>query len=201
MTSTTADVFIIESLTRDDEENNRQEGAVLSHMLRQHGKKPIYCYIRTRKELEEMATEFRKSNYRYLHLSCHGSAQRLELTYDRVPFRDFGSIFGTSLNKKRLFLSACAATTQLLANEVYSKSPEIHSLIGPGDTINFHDAIVMWPTFYHLMFKIKAEAMKGAQLRKHVRLMSLLFKTPISYFSNVGNGLKVIDTTEPKVNQ
>src|SRR3989304_8337351 len=85
---TRANVFIIESLRFDDEENKRFEGKFLSQILHLGDKKTIYYYIRTKKELEEVLRLFKKSNYRYLHLSCHGNKSSIFTTLDRVSFSE-----------------------------------------------------------------------------------------------------------------
>lgn len=53
MKTSVADVYIIESLDPDDEGNGRFEGIFLSHVLRLHGKNPLYKYVRTRAEFEK----------------------------------------------------------------------------------------------------------------------------------------------------
>lgn len=78
MAKTRPEVFIIESLEFEDESEDRFEGKMLSHALRLSGKEPIYFYIRTRRELDEVLDFFEDSSYRYLHLSCHGSANSME---------------------------------------------------------------------------------------------------------------------------
>jgi hypothetical protein len=64
--STKPEVFVIESLDPDDEGNGRFEGAIISRMLRLHGKICEYRYVRTRKEFKRAVTQFGKSRYRYL---------------------------------------------------------------------------------------------------------------------------------------
>ena len=61
------EVYIIESLGLDDE-NRRKEGEIISRTMRLSGKKPIYRYVRTQRELEYFVSDFAKSNYRYLHV-------------------------------------------------------------------------------------------------------------------------------------
>ncbi len=65
------EVFIIESLHFDDENESRYEGSFLSQILHLGGKKPLYYYIRTKRELTEVLRIFKASGYRYLHFSYH----------------------------------------------------------------------------------------------------------------------------------
>jgi hypothetical protein len=66
------------------ERQARREGEVLARVLRMCGKRPLYYYIRTKAELELMAQLFYDSNYRYLHISCHGGKSSLSTTRSRV---------------------------------------------------------------------------------------------------------------------
>jgi hypothetical protein len=43
-------------------------------------KKPLYHYVRTIAEFEHFIDEFAKSDYRYLHVSCHGSRSGVSTT-------------------------------------------------------------------------------------------------------------------------
>src|SRR4051812_29448548 len=80
---TVPEVFIIESLELEDEEEGR-EGAVLAAVLKMCGKNPLYYYIRTEAELEMLAGKFKESGYRYLHISCHGGDDALHTTIDVI---------------------------------------------------------------------------------------------------------------------
>lgn len=71
------EVFIIESLELEDEKRNCFEGKILSQILYLSGKKSIYYYIRKKRELEEIVSEFHQSEYRYLHISCHGNENHM----------------------------------------------------------------------------------------------------------------------------
>ena len=68
------DVFIIESLRFEDEKKELFEGRMISQILRLNDKKSEYYYIRTKRELKEVLDIFYDSKFRYLHISCHGSA-------------------------------------------------------------------------------------------------------------------------------
>jgi hypothetical protein len=58
------------------------EGQNLQQILHLSGKEAEYVYIRTVKELEEVLNQYYESNFRYLHISCHGN--------DRGTCPDFG---------------------------------------------------------------------------------------------------------------
>jgi hypothetical protein len=150
-TKTTFSLFIIESLLFADECENRFEGRILRDIFRLSGHKVDYLYIRTRKELKAALEAFHESRRRYLHLSCHGNETALRLTLDGVTFKGFASDVGSNFLKgRRLFVSACAAANSKLADALSSSG--CLSIIGPQDKIRFDDAVMIWSSFYYLLF-------------------------------------------------
>ncbi len=91
------EVFIVESLSLDDEKEDRFEGDVLCKVLRLSGKEPIYRYIRTKRELAEFADEFDECEYRYLHFSMHADLNGVQLTFDHLSYHELCEVFGESL--------------------------------------------------------------------------------------------------------
>ena len=83
-------MFIIESLTLKDEKDESFEGRILKQILRLSGKDSTYYYIRTRRELERLMIVFRRSGFRYLHISCHGNATEMGTTFDSIPLVELG---------------------------------------------------------------------------------------------------------------
>lgn len=177
-----SNVFIIESLKFDDEKNKRLEGDFLSHILRLTGKEPEYYYIRTRKEMEKVLALFRASRCRYLHISCHGSADQISTTLDEMSFSDFGKIINPYLKNNRLFLSACCSVNKKLARAIIPHS-ECYSIIGPKKEVLFQDAAIMWASFYHLIFKENPDAMSRKNILPILRRIARTFKIPLNYFS------------------
>jgi hypothetical protein len=175
-------VFIIESLKFDDEKNKRLEGDFLSHILRLTDKAPGYYYIRTRKEMEKVLALFRESGYRYLHISCHGSSNKISTTLDEISFSDLGKMINPYLKNKRLFLSACSSVNQKLAKAIIPES-KCYSIIGPKKDVFFQDAAIMWASFYHLMFKENPDAMSRKDILPILKRIARTFKMPLNYFS------------------
>jgi hypothetical protein len=150
---TVAGVFIVESLRIDDEKEGRYEGRILRDILTLSGKKTEYWYVRTWKELEEeIFQRFWDSGLRYLHISCHGSADTIALTLDNVSFEKFGDGIREYLSERRLFMSACEVVNQQFHDAVFPDS-NCYSLIGPDEDIRFDDAVIIWASFYHLMLR------------------------------------------------
>jgi len=184
--STRPDVFIIESLNFEDEEH-RREGEIISRALRLAGKDPIYHYVRTRRELEHFVAEFERSGYRYLHLSCHGNEDGIATTFDSIDAAEFGRLMGTSLSRRRLFLSTCLAATTKLARGVFAAS-DCYSVAGPVGEIAFHDSVVLWTTFYHLMFKENATVMKHKRMEVNLSKAGLILDQQIRLFKPAAGG-------------
>ncbi len=178
---TRADVFIIESLDLEDEKESRQEGEILSRILRLSGKAPIYYYIRTKSELVHLLREFRASRYRYLHLSCHGNHGAAFTTLDEIPFRELSDLLRSPLEKRRFFVSACSMANSALARPLLTKLG-IYSMLGPARDVAFNDAAIVWATFYHLMFNQDTEAMRGAVIRRNAELTANTFEVPMNYY-------------------
>jgi len=183
MNRTIPDVFIIESLTFEDEKSEHFEGKILSNILKLNGKNPIYYYIRTKKELDEVMDKFEDSEYRYLHISCHGSKNSMETTLDFVSFDELSELIKPCLDYKRLFLSACSMVNESLAKKLLSNS-KCHSVIGPYEPVLFSDAAIFWSSFYHLMFSENDDSMKLKEIRNSLKKLTNLFGVPINYYSS-----------------
>lgn len=186
---TKADVFIIESLDFDDEKNERFEGLFLSQILHLGNKKSIYYYIRTKKELKEVLKLFKESNYRYLHLSCHGDPTSIRTTLDPVRFSELNKLIQPYLERKRLFISACSAVNDNLARIVIPSS-KCYSIIGPVEDILFSDAAIIWASFYHLVFKEDPRRMEREDIVSTLQNVADTFGVSLNYFSISKTSLK-----------
>jgi hypothetical protein len=183
MPETIPELFIIESLTLDDEENARQEGEILSRMLRLAGKtRTKYFNIRTKRELEEIVALFDESRYRYLHLSCHANDSEMGTTFDTVSFKQLGAMLRPCLEKRRVFVSACEMANLRLANLLLPGSG-CRSLVGPARDINFDDAAAFWVSFYHLMFRANEGGMGRKDLEWCITDLAALYGEPVNYFT------------------
>jgi len=182
MSSGKPEVFIVESLNRSDEDADRFEGRRISQMLSLSKKECKYVYIRTKQELREVMVEFRDSEFRYLHLSCHGNERALYTTYNPLPFEELGTIMNGFLAQRRLFVSACAATNKRLARTLLMDTNCL-SVMGPSSNIAFGDAAMFWASFYHLMFKEDKTRMTAARIRSKTEPLAKLFETQIELFT------------------
>jgi len=176
-------VFIIESLHENEESSASRDGQALCHILELEAERlPRYYYIRTKMELVEMARLFKLSNYRYLHLSCHGDRTGLQLRLEGVSFSEFAEIFRDSLNDCRLFVSACKVGVEQFATEVFSTNPECYSVVAPRHKPGFTESAVFWGSFYHLMFEEDKKAMKRSRINKTLTSLGKIFPPRLEYF-------------------
>ncbi len=195
MATTLPRVFIVESLNLSDEKKDRFEGNHLSKILRLSGSEPEYMYLRTRRELEEVVDLFKDSEYRYLHISCHGNKSGIGLTFDNLTFEELGELFAPVLNKKRVFFSSCSVMNERCAAALLNKTGCL-SVIGPSTSIYFDRATIFWSSFYHLMLRDEASSMKREQLQKTTIALKNLFDVHMRYFTTSQssvNGYKKVE--------
>lgn len=182
---TQPETFILESLSPDDEANQRLDGKVLYEVLRLQGKKPIYYYFRTQTELVRFADIFRQSGYRYLHLSCHGDDKKLEFTFGQTDYETFASIFEKKLNNRRLFISGCNLGNLNFAETLFAKSGGMYSVTAPTKKVFFSQTTSFWPAFYYMMHAWDSSAMKKERLQPVLERLAEIFEMPLAhYFKN-----------------
>lgn len=180
---TVADVFVIETLDPDDEGNGRFEGAVLSQILRLHGKNPKYRYVRTRQEFEKAIRSFGKSGYRYLHISAHADAEGMVTTnQEEIDYDELADLLRPHLRGRRIFLSACSMVHQELAAEIFPNSG-CYSIVGPTEDIRFTDAAVVWSSIYHLLFTTNTSKITHKSLKLQLQRVTKLFNVRLAYYS------------------
>jgi len=184
-------VYIIESLSDEDEDIDRSDGRVLCEMLRLMEIPCEYRYIRTKLELRAEIERFDNLRYKYLHFSCHGSTDGTEIRLSRenVSFEEFGSIVGPSMHRRRLFISACKIACFDLAKHLI---PQYHclSVIGTPDEPGFDEAAIFWSSFFYLVSKQDKEGMTQKLITPTLRRISLAFGLRLNYFSIIASTSK-----------
>jgi hypothetical protein len=183
---TTPDVFIIESLRFEDEAAGYPEGHFISHILRLAGRKVRYVYIRTRKEFQEVIDQFKDSEFRYLHISCHANKHGIALTLDELSIGELAEILRPVIDKRRIFLSACKLASPGLATALM-KDTDCYSVIGPSEVIDVDESALFWASVYHIMFRNEARSMKHKELQASVSKASSLFGIKMRYFTRDEN--------------
>ncbi len=179
---TKPNLFIIESLSYDDEKGNKFEGKIIADILHLSGKETLYYYVRTEQELRSVLEKFRESRFRYLHLSCHGNTSSISTTLNNISFTKFGDIIRPYLNMRRLFFSSCSVANYSLGNAIYSHSSCL-SIIGPEKDLNFNDAAIAWSSFYHLMFKLNPNSMKNENIQVLLFILNSIYGTSLKFMN------------------
>ncbi|WP_395449810.1 hypothetical protein ACHMW7_08335 [Aminobacter sp. UC22_36] len=142
-----------------------------------------YRYVRTRDEFEEALEAYKRSNYRYLHISAHGEAEGLTLTnQEDIDFDELAILLKPCLKNRRLFLSVCSMVHDDFADEIISKTG-CYSVVGPTTDIYFRDAAVFWIAAYHLIFKADRNRIASRTLRIELGRVRDLFDLDIAYYS------------------
>lgn len=197
-------VFIIETLRFEDEERKLFEGNVISNILMLSDIECIYYYVRTKKEFKKVLGFFFASNYRYLHISCHGGEYQnsISTTLDEITFDELAKLLEGNFKNKRLFLSACSVVNQELAEKVIPTT-NCYSIIGPKNKIAFRDAVIMWASFYHLMFDKGFIKMTRKQIIQSLQKVCDTFSEELNYYSissSMSIKLKTVFPVVPKSN-
>lgn len=147
------EVFIIESLNFGDEQSHRYEGLILTDMLRLAGKSPRYYYFQSIDELEPLARLFESSQYRYLHISAHGTEEEIAVGDVPIPYDEFLSPFRNALTHKRLFFSSCLLGNNNFIEAVERANDSVMSVAAPCDSIYFDVGAAFWSAFYVSSFE------------------------------------------------
>jgi len=173
-------VFIIESLEIEDE-NSPKEGEMIAHSLEMSAVDNRYIYIRTKDELIFAVDQFIQSNFRFLHLSCHGKDNAIATTLHIISHSELSEVLENKLKYRRLFLSACSTVNTSLAGYLF-KTSGCNSIIGPEKAVNMDEVAIFWASFYHLMFKGNPSAMKKKNIVETLDKLVKLYEIPFVYY-------------------
>jgi hypothetical protein len=194
--NTTPEVFIIESLHPGDP----RDGEIINNILLMGRRFPIYHYVETRDELRSAIREFSERNYRYLHISCHGSSDHFGFSFGEMYFNEFHSLIHQHLQDKRLFISACESVNHddhQLAS-LLLRDTGCYSVIGSYEPIDFDDAVMFWSNFYFLAYKNQpGDTIKFTRnlVLKITQQLTGLYHLNINYYS-YSNKSKSIKLTQ-----
>ncbi|WP_421281205.1 hypothetical protein [Aeromonas taiwanensis] len=185
------EVFILESLGVEDEEKERFEGRILYRMLKLAGKKPKYYYFRTQAELEMLAQTFLDTQYRFLHLSCHGTGNGVKTTLDEVSNVQFAKIFQGKLKNRRLFISACETGNELFSECIFGQNRGMYSIVAPIDQIRFDYAAAIWNSLYIKIFSENSSYIKNKTIKQALCNLSNMFNVKFhwSYHDTYAKGI------------
>lgn len=187
--STEPKVFIIESLTLQDESENHFEGEIIHKILNLSNVKSRYEYIRTDIEFTHFLKDYERSEYRYLHISMHGDKQLISTTFNNIDLENFVLNISKYLDKRRLFLSCCSFATDKLAEKIFAES-DCYSIVGFNKAVNYNDAAIFWATFYHHMFNRGKRYIKYVELKSLLKKLMTIYKLPIVYYQSSSKNTK-----------
>ena len=174
------EVFIIESLDRDDE----REGEIIQSILRMGGKNPIYRNVKTREKLEDAIEEFHASDYRYLHISSHGNSKAFCFRFGAIKFNDFADLLRAKLKHRRIFVSACKCVNSDFT-KLLIPSSACYSITGPYEAIDFDLAAIVWASYYYLAFRNDQQSMNRKKIVRRLKRLSMLFHANLNYYSPI----------------
>ena len=148
-------VFIIESLPAEDVNNMRMDGKVLERQLKLTGQEPIYRVALNLGDLRKSVEEFSQTNYRFLHISCHGKSTGVILAANPngESFKEFSSCFAGFVGSARITFSACKLGNKAFYEEFYKQNKGVHSLIAPVSDLPFQRGSIFWAAYYTKLFE------------------------------------------------
>ncbi|UOO76936.1 hypothetical protein LVJ85_13260 [Neisseria sp. Dent CA1/247] len=190
--NTISEIFIIESLSIENENDGKTDGKLLFEILKFYGKNPKYFYLRTTEELEEILEIYFTSQYRYLFLSCHGDNNSLGLTFNLLTYEEFAKLTAGKLNNRRLFVSACELGNENFARAIFDENRGIFSIIAPINNVSFDSMLPFWSSYFHLSLQ-EENKMTSSQIKPLLMNLTSIFQdTSISYFYNDTVNKKIV---------
>lgn len=173
-------VFIIESLRSDD----YFDGENLKDILELSNIECEYRDVETIDDFTQAVEDFRNSQLRYLHLSCHADMDGIEINGEEISNKELVLIFKGNISKKRLFLSACKAGNRNMATAFINKCGG-QSVIGTPIDLYFDKAALFWPAFYHVINMVDQDKMNKHSLSQTLKRCVDLFEIPINYYHGI----------------
>jgi len=180
-------VFIVESLRGDD----YFDGESLSEILELSRIPNIYNEVHSISEFRDAISKFKKSNFRYLHLSCHADMDGIQINGEDISNFELSKLFKNKIVKKRVFLSACKGGNRNLATVVISKCNG-RSVIGTPIDLDFDKAALFWPSFYHVINNSDKDKMNKSNIKITLERCVDLFEIPINYYHSINGKHKLL---------
>lgn len=179
---TIPNVFIVESMSFEDEKYGDFEGDIIAKILRLSGIGHRYEYVRTSREFFHYLDEFKKSNFRYLHISCHGRSSAIKTTFDIVKVDELIMHLENVLDKKRLFLSSCSIGNSKFAAKLFNNST-CYSVIGCDKKVSQKESAIFWASFYYKMFNRERNSfIKHDELKLLLKALLKIYTIPLKFF-------------------
>lgn len=171
-------IFIIESLRSQD----YRDGHALEKIMVLSGIDVEYRQANSKDDFVAFIEEFKHSGFRYLHISCHAAKDGFEIGNDDIPNEEIEILLGNSVNKKRVFLSACEGGNKDLAARLILKGGA-YSVIGTPISLLFAKAAIFWPCLFHAVYMRDEKSMPKKVLKEILESIVNLLDVPINYYS------------------
>ena len=172
-------VFILENLHGEDffDGENLHEILDLSDIANE------YREVLDKDDFVKAINEFKKSNLRYLHLSCHADMDGIEINGEEISNLELSKIFKNKIRKRRIFLSACKGGNLNIATAVQKCGGQ--SVIGTPIDLYFDKAALFWPSFYHVINCVADSKMNKKSISATLKKCVDLFEIPINYYHGI----------------
>jgi hypothetical protein len=178
------DVFIIESLSIEDERLERYEGRATRDALKVASScyHPFYYYVRTASELEQAIKIFRHSKCRYLHFSMHADENAVLTTLESIPNQDFAEMLKDKLHQRRVFFSACLLGAGFLGTSLFNANQGgLHSFVAPTHKVKFDKACPFWISFYSLILNEHIFGMNKNDMQVILKSLCPIFEMELNF--------------------
>ena len=175
-------VYIIEFLRADDK---YFDGEALHEIIQLSGIPTEYKWADTVEDFKRFLKDFKKKNFRYLHISCHADETGLEINGGDILNEEFQDLTKGYLENKRVFLSACKGANRDLASRVIVGN-NAWSLLGIPINLRFDKSALFWPAFYHLINEIDTRKMVRRDIEETVKKCVDLFSVPANFYARIG---------------
>lgn len=177
-------VFIVENLRGAD----FFDGENLHEILELSKIKNVYREVVDKDDFIASINEFKKSNLRYLHISCHADMDGIEINGEEITNLELFKIFKNKISKKRIFLSACKGGNRNIATAVAKCGGQ--SVVGTPINLKFDKAALFWPSFYHVINCADSSTMNKNSISSTLKKCVDLFEIPINYYHGINGESK-----------
>ena len=174
-------VYIIEFLRKKDK---YFDGEALHHIITLAKIPTKYKWINNVEEFKAALKDFKETNYRYLHISCHANEFGIELNGELILNHEVEEFTKKYLTNKRLFLSACKGANRDLASKIIMGN-NAWSLLGMPIQLRFIKSALFWPSFYHLINEIDSKKMLRNDIVEIVKKCVDIFDIPVNYYCRI----------------
>jgi hypothetical protein len=176
-------VFIIESLRHND----HTDGKTLHQILKLSRIRSNYNWVNSVDDFINKLSNFSKSSFRYLHVSCHSDESGFEINGKYISNLEFKNLTQKHIEKRRIFLSSCKSANLDIASKLIIDNGAM-SVIGTPIDLRFDKSVLFWSSFYHTMNEIDNSKMKREDIKITLKKCVELFGIPINYYTKHTDG-------------